>query len=438
MNKSESTPFPTPTPMCAGFAPLLPLLVAGELSAEEAAAVHEHVATCAWCQHQLATYDAMDAALRRHYGDGERATYFLSIEDVMSDSEQDAQEITQPAYSPLNTPATPGGRPPRGPGGRFSAIGAVAAVLLISLFAGTIYAPHGRQSGQATASATETPVAAPTATTAPTATAPREGSALCGANGGSPLSVSRIQFTHYGVFDLNYFERLADNLALKPQVVSDVANVPGAPDKATVPGVAIKDNALFDLAIPAPPASQPGYICAVSVSIVSYQPLSGPATNVYRACVGQSYANPGGWNPSTACPAGVPPAGSGSVTLPSADVGTSVTGAISGYTSNFQLSNQPAIEPPPLNSDSSHSPYPTDVTVGIKVPQAGTYTFAISLWQDRSGPSITVPDVTLQFLFGQALHEWSGEACTQADMQSQLPPPTDPPTRLICPGPPPQ
>ncbi|HEX8032736.1 MAG TPA: zf-HC2 domain-containing protein [Ktedonobacterales bacterium] len=430
MNRSDSGTSPVPTPMCIAFAPLLPLLAGGELSAEDAVATRTHLASCRWCQSQLATYDTLDAALRRHYGEGEHTIYFLSMEDVMSDFEQDAQEITQPAYSPLHSPVTPGGRPPRGPTRQLSVIGAVAAVLLIALFAGTIYALHGRQGAQPTASATATSTVAPTATIAPTATPLPSGASACGESGGTPLSVSKIHFARYGSADLYYYARLADDLALRPQITSDVVS--------NAPGVALKDNAIFDLEIPAPPASQPGYICAATVRIVSFQPLPGQATNVYRPCVGQNYYDPGGWNPSTACPASPIPAGSGTVTLPTADVGTSATGAISGYTSNFQPSNQPAVEPPPLNSDSSHSPYPTDVIVGIKVPQAGTYTFAIGLWQDRSGPSITMPDVTLQFLFGQALHEWSGEACTQADMQSQLPPPTNPPTRLICPGPPPQ
>lgn len=428
MNRSDSGASPKPTPLCAAFAPLLPLLASDELSAEEARSVRTHLAICAWCQSQLATYDTLDTALRRHYGDGEHTTYFLSMEDVMSDSEHDAQEITQPSHTHLQTSTTRGGRPPRGPGGRFSAIGAVAAVLLIALFAGTIYALHGRQGGQPTASATATSTLAPTATTVPTPTLLPAGTSTCGANGGTPLTVSRIHFTRAGSVDLFYYARLADDLALRPQSNTDVAR--------NAPGVAIKDNAIFDLEIPAPPASQPATICAVTVRVVSFQPLPAPATNVYHPCVGQSYADPGGWHPSTACPGQPLPAGSGNVTLPSTALGTSATSPIIGHPVNGQPSNQPAIEPPPPAGPST--PGETDVVVGIKVPQAGTYTFAISLWQDRSGPSITMPDVTLQFLFGQALHEWSGGACTKPDMQSQLPPPTDPPTHLICPGPPPQ
>lgn len=438
MNRSESGTSRMPTPMCAAFAPLLPLLASDELSAEEARSVRTHLATCAWCQSQLATYDTLDAALRRHYGDGGHATHFLSMEDVMSDFEQDAQEITQPASSPLNTPATPGGRPPHSPSRRLSVIGAVAAVLLIALFAGTIYTLHGQHGGQPTVSATATSTLAPTATTVPTATSLPAGASTCGENGGTPLSVSAIRFTRAGTGDIDYSERLADDLALRPQVAGNVAYVLGTPVNTNVPGVALKDLGVFDLTIPAPSASQPGYICAVTVRIVSFQPLPGPATNVYHPCVGQSYADPGGWYPSSACTASQIPAGSGTVTLPNANAGTTATGAITGTPVNGQPSNQPAVEPPPPGNADQLPPPPTDVVVGVKVPQAGTYTFAISLWQDRSGPSITMPDVTLQFLFGRALHEWSGEACTRADMQSQLPPPTNPPTRLICPGPPPQ
>jgi len=78
------------------------------------------------------------------------------------------------------------------------------------------------------------------------------------------------------------------------------------------------------------------------------------------------------------------------------------------------------------------------LSIYIVVPVAGTYTVSISLWQDRSGPTVTMSDVTDTLLFKQALHEWGGQACTTPDMQALLPPPTDLPAPLICPGPPPQ
>ena len=63
-----ATTTPAPRPLCAAFAPLLPLLSSGALEEHEAMPTREHVAGCAWCQQELARYAAVDEALRREFG----------------------------------------------------------------------------------------------------------------------------------------------------------------------------------------------------------------------------------------------------------------------------------------------------------------------------------------------------------------------------------
>jgi len=62
-----ATPLLAPRPLCAAYAPSLRLLRSGGLEPSERVALDAHLAACAWCQNQLATYDIVDAALRRHF-----------------------------------------------------------------------------------------------------------------------------------------------------------------------------------------------------------------------------------------------------------------------------------------------------------------------------------------------------------------------------------
>ena len=79
-------------------------------------------------------------------------------------------------------------------------------------------------------------------------------------------------------------------------------------------------------------------------------------------------------------------------------------------------------------------------SITIHVPQAGTYTFSLSFWQDDSGPAIAAPNITETFALWQIGHEWGGPQCLTPTMQAELPPPPptgQPPLQVICPGPPP-
>ena len=65
---THPTPIPAPTPECAAFEPLLPLLATATLTLGEVTATRQHIAGCPWCQAQREGYDTFKAALRRHYG----------------------------------------------------------------------------------------------------------------------------------------------------------------------------------------------------------------------------------------------------------------------------------------------------------------------------------------------------------------------------------
>jgi heat shock protein HslJ len=123
--------------------PQLALLRTGALSPREAAAVHEHTATCSWCQRELAAYNALDAAARRHLA----GVVFtpLTIEEIL--------HPTAPQTSPTATAtvATPGRSVASGAAlrrrPRLAALGPLAAVLALALFAGLLFATHSVGSG---------------------------------------------------------------------------------------------------------------------------------------------------------------------------------------------------------------------------------------------------------------------------------------------------
>lgn len=166
----ESPRYPLPGPDCAVIGPLLPLLHSLELDAEEARRVQRHVESCVWCQHELATYDALDGALRLQFGGP--AIPFLTMEDLMYDTDP---AHTTPAWvmEPLTQP--PADHRRRRPG-RFSGLAALAAVLLLVAFAGLVFAQRGAFLGRGAdshrtpslaKSASATPSTGPASATAP-------------------------------------------------------------------------------------------------------------------------------------------------------------------------------------------------------------------------------------------------------------------------------
>jgi streptogramin lyase len=121
---------PPLTPACVSVAHLLPLLDADELTENEAAAVREHVATCARCQSRMAGFAVVDSALRRHYGEPMNSESVIALADVISTAEIEEEPISIERRNNLGIPAR-----------RYrlasvsSVFGTVAAVLAITLLA---------------------------------------------------------------------------------------------------------------------------------------------------------------------------------------------------------------------------------------------------------------------------------------------------------------
>jgi hypothetical protein len=76
-----------PRPLCAAFAPLLPLISSGALDDDEATPAREHMAGCAWCRQELARYAAVDEALRRQFGAGASESVLPFLFDLDGDED---------------------------------------------------------------------------------------------------------------------------------------------------------------------------------------------------------------------------------------------------------------------------------------------------------------------------------------------------------------
>jgi hypothetical protein len=78
---------PSPRPLCAAFAPLLPLISSGALDVDEATPTREHVAGCAWRQQELARYAAVDEELRRQFGTTSQESVLPFLFDLEGDED---------------------------------------------------------------------------------------------------------------------------------------------------------------------------------------------------------------------------------------------------------------------------------------------------------------------------------------------------------------
>jgi len=136
---------PAPRPLCAAFAPLLPLISSDALEDDEAAPTREHLAECAWCRQELARYVEVDEALRRGFGatrenilpfpfdlDGDDEDYAFILEESMMNGEQDeTPTVTRlsPRWNVRRRVLSP----------RATAIAGIAAALILAVVATTIY-----------------------------------------------------------------------------------------------------------------------------------------------------------------------------------------------------------------------------------------------------------------------------------------------------------
>lgn len=138
MTSNSPIPLPAPEPDCASFADLLPLLGEDILDENTHKRLRQHVATCAYCQAQVAVDTRIAGVFRRYFEPP--ITRPFSQEELMRITDNDprpqAARQATPAPSPL-TPMRQRGLLP----GRVKTITAVAAiaavvVLFVVLFQG--------------------------------------------------------------------------------------------------------------------------------------------------------------------------------------------------------------------------------------------------------------------------------------------------------------
>lgn len=224
------SPGPAPRPLCAVYAPLLPLLSTGALSPEEERDVREHLADCVWCQNQRASYDVVEQALREHVG--ERPAYrpnpvypvssgspairptqpdekLLTLEDIVSASQRNRPSTDSGWRDVPSGPAAP--RDPRRRRPLIATLGAVAATLLIvtlaaSLFARLAQRTPGPGSSPGTASCASILPGAGTGATATIPSAALPSGAVMGAlqssfGGPSQFTISQVEVCFSGTMD---------------------------------------------------------------------------------------------------------------------------------------------------------------------------------------------------------------------------------------------
>lgn len=172
LNGKHRQPGPVPGPLCGRYAHVLPVL--DDLTdARLVADTRAHLAECAWCRAQCATYNRFDEALRLHFAP--EAMPFLPIdarefampdihENVSAvipadeydkhDGDDDALQLT---VSPLPIPP----HPPRRSWRLATGAASLAAVLVITLLAGLIFVSHGRPQSASNKHVTATPAIVP-------------------------------------------------------------------------------------------------------------------------------------------------------------------------------------------------------------------------------------------------------------------------------------
>ncbi|HEY1391012.1 MAG TPA: hypothetical protein VGF38_20920, partial [Ktedonobacterales bacterium] len=171
LNGKYRQPVPVPGPLCGSYAHMLPVL--DDLTdARLVADTRAHLADCAWCRAQCATYDRFDEALRLHFATD--VTPFLPIH-VMEFSMPDIYDPVATTISPneahetddsgalrlTDSPLPVPPRPSRRSWRLATGAASLAAVLVISLLAGLIFVSHGRPQSGSNRHATATPAIAP-------------------------------------------------------------------------------------------------------------------------------------------------------------------------------------------------------------------------------------------------------------------------------------
>jgi hypothetical protein len=317
-------------------------------------------------------------------------------------------------------------------------VAVIAATLVVALLGGSFYLLQASRNGgttgmptATTAQATNTPLPTATAAATPLPTASASQLAACGMTSAA------------GVW------RLGDLLVVGPTFTNVAYPSRKLPDGTSLAPLALQAGSELDTQLPLDPATNPYmaagtggfelFVCNSSsskthaVNSVSARIESAIA---YAGALSQWNLCDGRYDASTRQPSESGCGGGfcanetmNALFAPNAAVGATVT--TTQQSSDRDIAggcSGPIVGPLPVSLKPLHS---FSINIGIVAPtRAATYTWAFGLSQDSAAP-IYLPATRLTLLAPVA-HKWTGAACLQPTMQSQIPAASSP-TYYICP-----
>lgn len=428
-----NTPHPS-GPECARYAELLPQFRQGTLTYAEDVALRAHLATCGYCQAQLAAYDRLDNALYTHMGRFARTApaaddlVRLAIARVPSppparmnhhqsqaswEGRRDYSMYNDPDETTYEMPTLPryDQRPPQTQHTRTRPVLATIAALLLIGLAATLFAVFGRPSPSPAQSSTPTATTQPTATIQPTPTPqPTQNTGIGVVNSGHPCSTDTSGQTSYVyIGDLKVSKvdfanaypanELPSNLdRAKPYQLPD--NLPNPPNPAVNP------ETWYGLTVCNTSATASHVIRTLTVRIAAFSAYSGPL-NSYVFC-DSYYQRPNGV------------AGGGCGGGLGADEWLRVNFAANATAGAQVTATQDGTgEAPPLPVSLGPGQM-LFIALRMTLPTApGTYTFAFGLNYD----AVTSAYVsTMQpTIFDSDAVKWTGGNCAKPALLSQIP-----------------
>lgn len=424
-------------PECARYVELLPQFRQGTLTHAEDASLRAHLATCAYCQAELASYDRLDAALYTYMGRFARTA--PAVDDVvrlaiarvpsqpparMNHHQSQASWEGRRDHTMFNDwdettyemPTLPRSdrRPPRNTQNTRTrpVLATIAALLLVGL-AATLFAVFGRPSTGPAQSSTPTATTQPTATIQPTATPqPTQNTTVGVVNSGHPCSTDtsgRTSYVYIGDLKVSKVDfanaypanQLPSNLdQAKPYQLPD--NLPNPPNPPVNP------EPWYDLTVCNTSNTTSHVIRGLTARIAAFTHYSG-TLNSYMFCDGY-YQRPNGVG-GGGCGGGL-----AADEWLQADFAANAT-AGARVTATQDSSNVGSAPPLPVSLGPGQMLF---MALRMTPPTApGTYAFAFGLNYD----SVTSAPISMMqpTIFDSAAVKWTGGNCTKPALLSQIP-----------------
>jgi putative zinc finger protein len=435
-------------PECARYESLLPQLQQGTLTPAENTSLRAHLATCAYCQAQLAIYDRLDAALHAyidHYAPTAPSADDLVRIAVARVSSPSPEEVSMNHHDSLGmaqrenamfdsgdtnfddeiTLPRTGYRPPHNSRTR-PVLATIAALLLIGLAAG-LFAMFARgttgpaNKGQPTA--TIQPTNTPLPTLQPTQVTPNGAITSghpCGQGTSSDvyigdLRVSRVNFLMgYPAYELPTTLATTQPYKLPAQLPQDANGEPNPP---------VNPSPNYGFVVCNTSSTASHVLVGVTVRVAAFSAYNG-TLNTWQSCDG-TYQRPNGMS-GAGCGGGY----SADEFLRASFATNATTGAqvtASQVSTGSTTDNGPTATALPISLGPGQALL---FSVEVTLPTApGTYSFAFGLNYD----SVTsAPISTMQpTLFDSAAVKWTGQNCTKPELLSQIPT-SDTTNKYIC------